>query len=274
VRGDEPEVYLLKVFAMRLAHVMISVPLLIGLVQLAPPAVAQAMDPAQATTLLAKSHALNLKCNILGDAEGQQLRDFVARAEISLAEKASVSAARKAIASGREDAKTAACDDTNRKMVGDVLAAAKTAVETPVAAAAAPQAIEPEKPAMPETTALAVANPEPTPAAPKIIKKPAKQTVVLKPTKPVARVKAEAAPKTVAKTEKPIKTKPGLQGYAKVAETYYAALKCGNLSPGKIQRLYKTVLTSHQQALTGNRPGDIKVMLRNAEARAGSRSCS
>jgi hypothetical protein len=259
---------------MRLTSLMISLPLLIGVVHFTPPAIAQALDPAQATTLLAKSHAMNLKCNILGDAEGQLLRDFVARAEISLAEKASVAAARKAIASGREDAKTAACDDTNRKLVGDVLAAAKTAVETPVAATTAPQVIKPVKPAKPETTALAVADPEPTLAAPKIIKRPAKQANIIKPPKPAARVKAEAAPKTLAKAEKPIKTKPGLQGYAKVAETYYAAMKCGNLSRGKMARLYQNVLASHQQALANNRPGDVRSMLRNAESRAGSRSCS
>jgi hypothetical protein len=34
------------------------------------------------------------------------------------------------------------------------------------------------------------------------------------------------------------------------------------------------VLASHQQALASNRPGDIKAMLRNAEARGGSRSCN
>lgn len=247
---------------MRITHFMISLPLLIGLAQFSPPAMAQGLDATQATTLLSKSHALNLKCNILGDAEGQQLRDFVARAEISLAEKVSVSAARKAIASGRAEAQTAACDDTSRKMVGDVLAAAKTAVEAPVVAE------KPAEPEKPETTALAVAEPEP--AAPKVIAKPPKQIAVIKPPKPVKRVKTVAPAKDV----KPSKTKASLQGYAQVAENYYAALKCKNLSAGKMQRLYKTVLTSHQQALAGNRPGEIKVMLRNAEARAGNRSCS
>ena len=247
---------------MRFTHFMISLPLLIGLAQFSPPAFAQAMDATQATMLLSKSHALNLKCNILGDAEGQQLRDFVARAEISLAEKVSVSEARKAIASGRADAKTAACDDNSRKMVGDVLAAAKAAVETPSMAA---KPAEPEKPA---TTALAVAEPEP--AAPKVISKAPKQVAVVKPPKPVKPMKAIAPIKVV----KPIKTKASLQGYSQVAENYFAALKCGNLSRGKLQRLYKTVLTSHQQALAGNRPGEVRMMLRNAEARGGSRGCS
>ncbi len=247
---------------MRIAHFMISLPLLIGLAQFAPPAIAQALNPAEATMLLSKSHALNLKCNILGDADGQQLRDFVARAEISLAEKVSVAVARKAIASGRADAQTATCDDASRKMVGDVLAAAKTAVETSVIAE---KPVEPEKP---ETTALAVA--EAAPAAPKVIAKPAKPISLIKPRTPLEQVK----PTTATKSVKPLKAKPGLQAYAQVAEIYYAALKCRDLSRGKMQRLYKTVLASHQQALASNRSGDIKAMLRNAEARAGSRSCN
>lgn len=265
---------------MRLTSLMITLPLLIGVVHFTPPTLAQALDPVQATTLLSKSHALNLKCNILSDAEGQQLRDFVARAEISLAEKASVAAARKAIASGRENAKVTACDDASRKMVGDVLLAAKAALQkTPVAAVDAPEAIEePEKPAKRETSALAVADPEPTPVAPKVIKKPTKQAVKLQPTKPVVPVKVEPAPKTatksVTKSAKPIKTKPSLQGYAKLAETYYAALKCGNLSGGKLAKLYKNVLVTHQQALANNRPSDVRAMLRNAESRAGGRGCS
>lgn len=256
---------------MRFAHLVISLPLLLGAVQYAQPAFAQALDPVQATTLLARSHALNLKCNILGDAEGQQLRDFVARAEISLAEKVSVAAARKAIASGRADAQTIACDDGNRKMVNDVLAAAKTAIETPVVAEKPTQPVETKAP---ETTALAVAEPEPAPVkviakAPKPIASP-KQVVIIKPQRPTTRVKTVAA----VKTEKPLKTKDSLKSYAQVAENYYAAMKCGNLSRGKMVKLYQNVLSSHQQAVASNRPRDVKVMLRNAEARAGGRSCS
>lgn len=258
----ELQVCIWTISAMRISHFMISLPLLLGVAQYAPPAVAQALDPAQATTLLSKSHALNLKCNILGEAEGEQLRDYVARAEISLAEKASVAAARKAIAAGRTEAKAAMCDDASRKMVGDVLAAATTAVETPIMA---------EKPAEPEkseTTALAVA--EPQPETKKVIAKAVKPVLIVKPQKPVNRAKTVVVTKNV----KPPKTKSGLNGYAQVAETYYSALKCRDISRNKMQRLYKSVLASHQQALASHRPNEVRAVLRNAEARAGSRSCS
>ena len=247
---------------MRISHLVISLPLLIGMAPFAPPAVAQALNPADATTLLSKSHALNMKCNFLNEAEGDQLGEYVARAEISLAEKASVSAARKAIAAGRTDAKAAMCDDASRKMVGDVLTAAKRAVENPVIAETPP---EPEKP---ETTALAVA--EPTPETPKVTTKVAKPVLLVKPQKPENRAKVV----NVATNVKPIKTKSGLNGYAQVAETYYIALKCRNISPGKMRRLYNTVLASHKQAMAGNRPSEVRAVLRNAEARAGGRGCN
>jgi outer membrane biosynthesis protein TonB len=265
MRNDEHEVCVWKVFNMRLSHLILSLPFLACAAQ------AQGLDPVQATTLLSKSHSLNLKCNILNDADGQQLRDYVARAEISLAEKVSVAAARKAISSGRAEAQSAACDDTNRKSVNDVLAAAKTAVETTVVAETPAQ---PEETKTPETTALAVVEPEPAPKKiiakePKPVTAP-KQIVVIKPQKPVGRVKTIAS----AQKLKPAKTKGSLDGYAQVAETYYAALKCGNMSRGKMAKLYQSVLTSHQQALASNRPRDVQVMLRSVEARAGSRSCS
>jgi outer membrane biosynthesis protein TonB len=257
---------------MRFSHLIISVPLLLSATQLLPKlALAEGLDPAEATTLLAKSHAINLKCNVLNDSDGQQLRDFVARAEISLAEKASVSTARKAISSGRTAAQTAACDDANRKMVGDVLAAAKTAVERPVVA---DNKTEAAKSTVPETTALAVVEPEPTPL--KVVAKPQKpisspkQIVIIKPPKATARLKTVPAAKPV----KPVKSISNLSGYAQVAENYYAALKCGTMSRNRMAKLYQNVLASHQQAVATHSPRDVKAMLRNAEARAGGRSCT
>jgi hypothetical protein len=250
---------------MRLIPLLISLPVLVGLAQASQPVLAKTMDATDATMLLAKSHALDMKCNILGEGDGQQLSDYVARAEISLAEKVSVSAARKAIASGREAGKSAACDDASRKLVGDVLAAAKTAVETPVIAEKPIVTAEPEKP---ETTALAVAEPAPQPAP--VVAKPKKPIIAAKPVKLAKPVKIEKTDKPA----KPVKVKSGLQGYAKVAETYYAAMKCGNMSRGQMSKLYKAVLASHQQAVANNSARDVRAMLRNAEARGGSKSCT
>ncbi len=271
---------------MRISGLLVSLPLMLGATYLVQPmsmAYAAAMDAAQATELLAKTHTINVKCNVLSADQGQQLKDFVARAEISLAEKNSVALARKTISAGRTAGNAAICDDTARKLVNDVLAAASTAAAAPVADATTAEIMSPKpepeplksaalptQPKKPVAAALAVAEPVPVkkPVVKPVAKlEPKKQIVIEKPDKPKVRVKT-------VKREKPLKPAKGLDSYARVAETYYAAIRCGSMSRSGISRLYKTVLTSHQQAVASNRPGAVRAMLRNAETKAAGRSCT
>ena len=252
---------------MRFRRIFISLPLLICATQLTNSlSMAQAanMNPAEATALLAKSQAIDVKCSILQKVQSQALRDFVARAEISLAEKASVSVARKAISGGRADGKTAVCDATANKLVNDVLAAANAAIAAPIQEAKTPSAPIVADTA-PVANAIAIAEPEPALQT--------KKPLVLAKPQQLQKAKVKAAS---VKFEKPIKVvKPvkGLSGYAAVAEKYYVASRCGTMSPAGISRLYQTVLINHQQAIANNRPGDVRNMLRAAQSRAGAKSC-
>ena len=255
---------------MRLSHIVISLPLLLCAAQIAKPvswAEAAAMNATEATGLLAKSQAIDVKCSVLAKDQSQNLKDFVARAEISLAEKASVSVARKTIASGRAAGKTAVCDAAATKLVQDVLAAANAAVAAPIAdtttssqpqtLVAAPMVEQPQ----PTVKAVAVVESQP------VTKKP---VALAKPDKPATKT-------IIAKVEKPVKVaKPvkGLNAYAAVAEKYYVATRCGTMSASGISRLYQTVLSNHQEAMASNRPLAVRAMLRAAEARAGNKSCS
>ena len=256
---------------MRFRNILISLPLLLCATQLVKPfsmAEAAAMNAMEATGLLAKSQAIDVKCSILTKDQSQNLKDFVARAEISIAEKASVSVARKTIAAGRAEGKAALCDQSATKLVIDVLAAATAA------AVAAPIA-DTTKSAEPQTFVAApvVQKSEPAVKAVAIVEaQPVtkKAIVTVKPRKPKAKPIA-------AKLEKPVKlAKPvkGLGSYAAVAEKYYIATRCGTMSASGISRLYKTVLSNHQQAMANNRPVAVRAMLRAAEARAGNKSCS
>jgi hypothetical protein len=258
----------LKEVIMRFASVIITLPLLLGVAQLAKPvgfAQAAAMDAEQATVLLAKSHAINGKCNFLAADKSQEMRDFIARAEISLATKASVAVARKAITTGKAQGKSTVCDDAARKLVNDVLAAANAAAVAPVADET--KAVEPEpkavaaEPAKPEVQSAAVAEPEPV------------QPVVSKPLKDIQpkKVVVNAKPRTEKPLKKPAK---GLGAYAAVAEKYFMARRCGTMSAGQISSLYKTVLANHKQALVNNKARDVRAMLISAESRAGAKSCT
>jgi hypothetical protein len=65
-----------------------------------------------------------------------------------------------------------------------------------------------------------------------------------------------------------------LKSYASLAEKYYVASRCGNMSSNQINALYRQVLSNHQQALAGNKPRAVRAMLQSAEARAGAKSCT
>jgi hypothetical protein len=253
---------------MRLRPIFTCLPLVVCVAYLLPSltsAQAAALDAAEAATLLAKSQAIDVKCAVLAKDQSQTLRTFVAQAEISLAEKASVSVARKAITGGRAAGKSAVCDDAAKKLVTDILAAATAATtaqieDTTTSNPPAPVAVI-EKPA-PVPAALAVAAPAPK-----------KQVVVVKlqkpKPKPVAQVVAKAP-----KVTKPVKPVKGLATYAAVAEKYFVARRCSSMSPQRINSLYKTVLANHRQALGANRPRDVRSMLKAAEARADNKSCT
>jgi hypothetical protein len=254
---------------MRWQPIVISLPLVFCISQVLKPmtyAQAAALDASEAATLLAKSQVIDVKCSVLAKDQSQSLRNFVAQAEISLAEKASVATARKAITGGRAAGKTAVCDDAAKKLVNDVLAAATAATVAPIedtttaAVAVAEPIVAPVKP-VPAPVALAVATPAP--------KKP---VIVAQPKQLKVKVAAIAPAKPVkpVKTIKPVK---GLNGYAQVAEKYYVAMRCGTLSSSRINSLYQTVLSNHRQAMASNRPRDVRNMLKAAEARAGGKTC-
>jgi hypothetical protein len=265
---------------MRFAHLLISVPLFFGVSQFVQPAslaLAEGMTAVQATQLLAKSNAINTKCNILSANKSQEMRDYIARAEISLAEKSSVAVARKAIAMGKEQGKNAVCDEAARKLVNDVLAAANAAVSVEIADATTPLEPEPkaaEPVVKPEAKAVAIVEPEPVAMAKPAIVKAAVESKKAAPKPVVAKKPDVKKPSVVVQNTKKIlkiKTK-SLGTYAAVAEKYYMARRCG-MSARQINSLYETVLTNHKQAMATSRARDVRAMLKAAEARAGSKSC-
>jgi hypothetical protein len=252
---------------MHLRPSLLGISLMLCLAQAMPPvtrALAAPSPAEDAAMLLAKSAAIDAKCGVLAKERSQTLRNFVAQAEISLAEKASVSAARKALSGGRAAGKTAVCDDAAKKLVNDILAAATAATTAPIEDTTTVKTPAPvivaEKPT-PAPVALAVAQ--------QVAKRP---VVVAKKQKPKAKTPAVVVVKAVkpAKIAKPVK---GLATYAGVAEKYYVAVRCRTMSVSRINSLYQTVLTNHRQALASNRARDVRTMLKAAEARADNKSC-
>lgn len=262
---------------MRISPLYICLPLFVALGPFAP--ALAGMAPADATALLAKTYVLDKRCNILSAADRQELQDFVARAEIALAEMQSVQVARAALAKGRASGKTGECGPEQAKLVNDVLNEARKGADTNVQA---PVEVEASAEPADQTKQLATSS-EPkvqVVASPKqdvavlaaAENQPPLQKPKLKSTKKLQLAKVDA-PKP-AKIQKPVKAPQKLSQYASLAQKYYIARRCNTMGAAAIQRLYGTVLSSHKQAMASNSASAVKAMLRSVEAKAGGQNCS
>lgn len=262
------------------------------------------IGPEKATELLARAWMINHRCNVLTPAERDELTGLVARAEIALAGKRSVAAARAAMGRGRAAGTSAACGFESAKAVRDILQAAKVAtvaadMDLSVDSEVPPQAQKLAPAAMPATQDRAVAIEQPQPAPkivaqqPPIVIKPvvpkasdssvksASGTVVpakpLRQPRPKVRVAAEKKPQPQPRAKskpKVASVSPALAaGYGKTAEDYYRELRCRNLSTRAVKAMYARVLREHRQAVAASGRAKVRQILRAAQSRAAGRSC-
>ncbi len=205
-----------------------------------------AATPAEkAMTFLSKSMAVDSKCKFLSEVDHDDLSSLVARAELSLANRASVEIAKSALSQGRILGSASACNDAARAEVDAVISAAKTA------AAQAPAL----KPMEPET---ALAAPTQVVLSARAVK--TKPTAKLKPA--LASVKQPVAAKT-----------PKLASYANITQKYYFVRRCGGLSSAHINSLYQNVVAMHRESLKTFGTGQVANAMQQAEAQAGAKSC-
>ena len=263
---------------------------------------AEAVSPDKAAEMLAHAWMVDNRCNVLGNDDRDLLTNFVARAEISLAEKKSVAAARAAIGRGRASGTAAPCDSMSAKSVQDVLRAARTAsapaeMELPSAAVPeAPVAAPEPEPAPQQDAVLDGEAPEPVPAlnaptqanridevepapvvaplrkravvqTPRTVQKPARVVI-----KRVPAPKRVAAKKPVEKKIAMVQTRPA-GGYAVTAEAYYKELRCRRKSLQAVRAMYAQVLRQHRAAVSASGKSAVRTLLRQAEARASRGSC-
>lgn len=90
-------------------------------------ALAQDAQARQAIELLARSQALDTKCKFLGDAEHDDLSSLLARAELALAQRTTVSITKQALEQGRTAGQSAACSADEQAQISLILSSAKQA---------------------------------------------------------------------------------------------------------------------------------------------------
>jgi hypothetical protein len=129
------------------ARLVISLPLLLLPIGTLPvkSALAETVGIDRALELLAKTAAVDRKCNVLSARERDELSNYTSRAEISGAEKTSVANTRAALAAGQSAGLATTCDARASADVRDTLIAARDAIRA-VAENAPEAAVAREKP--------------------------------------------------------------------------------------------------------------------------------
>jgi hypothetical protein len=94
----------------------------------ATPAFAETVGFERALELLAKSVAVDNKCNVLTVSERDELSNYVARAEVAAAEKTTVNVTRSALSAGQSQGLAAACGAVASQEVKEILTAAREAI--------------------------------------------------------------------------------------------------------------------------------------------------
>jgi hypothetical protein len=214
---------------------------------------AEVIKADQAMVVLAKSQAIDVKCNFLTSTEHDELSSLVARAELSLAQKVSVAVASLSLTQGKKAGQASTCDEANRAEVTDILNAAKSA------AAQAPNKVQLQTPLI---ATVAASN----------TVQPMKAIAV---EKPVAVKKIKVA--SVVKVKEPAarKVQPAkLQTYATITAKYYLERRCGTMGGKAINALYQDVVAIHRTSLNTFGRGAVAAAMHRAEAQASAKSCS
>jgi hypothetical protein len=116
----------------------------------AKPALAETVGLERALELLAKSVVVDKRCNVLTGSERDELSNYVAKAEVAAAEKATVAVTRSALSAGQSQGRAETCGEAASQEVKATLTAARDAIRA--AETGDSSAEEP---------AVAVARPEP-----------------------------------------------------------------------------------------------------------------
>jgi hypothetical protein len=257
VRGQQRKnasIILTRKYAMRRGSILISLPVIVGttvFLAVQPPAYAVELAAEQATELLARSQALNEKCNFFNSVDRDELSGYAARAELALARRESVDITKQILARGRSAAKTTPCSETERAGISEILATAR------------------------EAAAMAAAAPKPKAAAP--VEKVQVAQVVMRPA-PVTKSKPDKLRVLVNVEAEPPKKMlrkqvAGLNQYANITERYFTARRCGTMSARAISNFYQTVVASHKQVVSNFGRAAVADVMQQSESKANARSC-
>jgi hypothetical protein len=202
------------------------------------PVQAQDFGPAEATEHLAKARALDAKCRYLSEADHNELSDYVAKAEIVVANDQGVEAASSAVRMGKLTGEQMNCAPEGEEMVRATYAAGKQAMET---ANAAP------------------AKEEPAP------QKKRNQAQILG-------AMSDDQLEMRSPTD-PARSENSLARYRNEATAYYLELRCRSLSNREVRDFWRRIVSRHESMISAYGRGPVVRARVEAERTAARRPC-
>jgi hypothetical protein len=169
---------------------------------------AQALSSGEAARLLARVEAIDGRCRFLDAADHEALKTFAARAEVAAAGEGGPEEATQAVASGRAEGSTGACNDESARLVRSAYASARSAAS-----------------GLPRRRTAAAPSPEQVP------RQPGRRYGSGQPQPPLPGPDASA-----------------LDRYAMRLEAYYLDLRCHHLTRPDAVRFWRSILQDQRAA--------------------------
>lgn len=197
------------------------------------PAAAEMVSPSQALQIMAKSEAASVKCGVLIGSERNELKQYIARAEIAAAQRLGPEEANATVLSGRAAGKSVSCNGAATAEIYDTLNAARVAV------AQADSGRRAKSSPFPKSRAVRLSNSA----------------------QPVLVERQPAAPRG------------SLGRFQQVSTAYFIEKRCRFLPTSRAHNFWQSVLGAQSEAMAANSRRQVNTILKQARATAARTAC-
>lgn len=197
------------------------------------PAAAEMVSPSQALQIMAKSEAASVKCGVLIGSERNELKQYIARAEIAAAQRLGPEEANATVLSGRAAGKSVSCNGAATAEIYDTLNAARVAV------AQADSGRRAKSSPFPKSRAVRLSNSA----------------------QPVLVERQPAAPRG------------SLGRFQQVSTAYFIEKRCRFLPTSRAHNFWQSVLGAQSEAMAANSRRQVNAILKQARATAARTAC-
>jgi len=219
----------------KLLNMLIAIPVIIMPVAMiaAQPATAEMVSPGEALQIMAKSEAASVKCGVLMGSERNELKQYIARAEIAAAQRMGPAEANATVLSGRAAGKAVSCNGAAAAEIYEALNAARIAVAQADGGRRA-------KPSLfPKSRSVRLSN--------------------------------STAPVTLER--EPVRSRGSLGRFQQISTAYFIEKRCRFLPYSRARNFWQSVLGAQSEAMAANNRNQVNAALKQARATAARTAC-